>query len=97
MWITQARYPQAHSHNTKNMLSQLERRKPSGRESNQEIASRGPADRVHFRITGLQHTPTRIAVDMRTDLRSSRRAVFYSSPASAEGLRHTMNSMALYF
>ncbi len=30
MWITQERYPQAHSHNNKNMLSQLKRRNPSG-------------------------------------------------------------------
>jgi hypothetical protein len=47
MWITQERYPQAHSHNSKNMLSQLEGSKPSGRESNQEIAPSGPADGVH--------------------------------------------------
>jgi hypothetical protein len=51
MWITQERYPQAHSHNSKTMLSQLEGRKPSGRESNQEIAPSGPADGVHFKHT----------------------------------------------
>ena len=34
MWITQERYPQAHSGNSKNMIWQLEREEPSGTTSN---------------------------------------------------------------
>src|SRR5438034_868042 len=39
MWITQARYPQAHSHNNSRMLLQHERGETSGRESNQGSTS----------------------------------------------------------